>query len=131
MSSAEDIRAQRAIEAAGTGSQVDLAALEVLGDANAVENVDAVLSAEVAVTGTLVAATAGRLKAVSISSLAVVGDVVFRDGGAGGSVILTINSAAAIENQTLPIPAGGIAFATDLHVTFGATVATSVTVIHR
>ena len=53
------------------------------------------------------------------------GTAVFRDGGASGTVRMTINSANA---HSCLIPANGIKFGTDLHVTL--TGVTAITVFY-
>lgn len=65
-------------------------------------------------TDELVASQAGRLKGVLVRATGTAGTAVFDD---GGSTILTINTQAAVGNVMVPIPSGGVTFATDLGVT--------------
>lgn len=51
------------------------------------------------------------------------GTVTFRDGGSGGTVKLTINSAGA---HSMRIPANGILFNTDVHATLSGVTALTV-----
>jgi hypothetical protein len=74
-------------------------------------------SAAATATGTLVATQAGRLRGVYVRSAGTAGTAVFKDGGSTGTTILTINTPAAVGGVYHDIPGGGIAFATDLHVT--------------
>ena len=49
------------------------------------------------------------------------GDVIFRDGGASGTVVVQFNIGTGTHPVTLLIPGAGILFETDLHVTLPAT----------
>lgn len=77
---------------------------------------EAVKSASVTSTDTLVSG-AGRLRGVYVRAAGTAGTAVFKDGGSGGTEILTVNTPAAVGGHYLEIPGGGINFATDLHVT--------------
>jgi hypothetical protein len=44
------------------------------------------------------------------------GSVVFRDGGSGGTTIMTINTTANGETFSMVVPADGILFETDVYV---------------
>ena len=44
------------------------------------------------------------------------GSVVFKDGGSGGTTIMTINTSANGETFSMVIPADGIVFQTDVYV---------------
>jgi hypothetical protein len=44
------------------------------------------------------------------------GSVVFKDGGASGTTIMTINTSANGETFSVVIPANGILFQTDVYV---------------
>ena len=44
------------------------------------------------------------------------GSVVFKDGGASGTTVMTINTAANGETFSMVIPADGIVFQTDVYV---------------
>jgi hypothetical protein len=59
-----------------------------------------------------------RIKAVYGVSGAAAGSVVFRDGGASGPILMTMNSPAAAASGTfwLPMPGEGILVETDLYV---------------
>jgi hypothetical protein len=72
-------------------------------------------------TGTAVASRT-RVKGYQFLSGGTAGDIIFRDGGASGTVRLQFNIAAAPTNalSTL-IPGEGILFNTDVHVTLPAT----------
>jgi len=54
------------------------------------------------------------------------GDVIFRDGGSGGTIKLQFNIGTGTQPIVMPIPADGILFATDIHVTLPATAKTTV-----
>lgn len=69
---------------------------------------------------------AGRIRGVYALPAATAGTVVFKDGGSGGTTILTINTAASVAAPTYhEIPGDGIAFGTDLHVTVTTALATT------
>ena len=76
-----------------------------------------VLSAHTESTDTLVSGRV-RLKGYQVTCGGTGGDVVFRDGGASGTVRLTFNIpvTAAFAFSTV-IPGEGILFNTDVHVT--------------
>lgn len=76
-----------------------------------------VVSAAVTATGTVVASAAGRLRGLYIRTTGTEGTAVFRDGGASGTIILTLNTPAAEGHMNIDVPGGGIAFSTDLHAT--------------
>lgn len=84
---------------------------------NTVEN-EIVKAANATSTATLVASQAGRLRGVYFRPGAAAGSVVFRDDGASGTIILTLNTpdntGASVYSK---LPGGGISFGTDLHVT--------------
>ena len=44
------------------------------------------------------------------------GSVVFKDGGSGGTTVMTINTSANGETFSMVIPADGIVFQTDVYV---------------
>jgi len=60
-----------------------------------------------------------RIKAVYGVSGTSAGSVVFRDGGATGPVLMTVNTPTAANSGTfwLPLPGEGILAQTDLHAT--------------
>ena len=72
-------------------------------------------------TGTVVSSRT-RIKGYQFLSGGTAGDIVFRDGGASGTIRLQFNIAAAPTNalSTL-IPGEGILFNTDVHITLPAT----------
>ena len=45
------------------------------------------------------------------------GSVVFKDGGSGGTTVMTINTTANGETFSVVVPADGIVFQTDVYVT--------------
>lgn len=68
-------------------------------------------------TGTLVTG-AFYLKGVTFLSGGTAGDIIFRDGGAGGTVLVQFNIPANTNNSVpILIPAAGLLFETSLHVT--------------
>ena len=87
-----------------------------------------VFSAEATATGTLVTAAQGRLRGVWVEAGASAGTLIFKDGGAGGTIILTLDTPAGVNMAYMAIPGGGIAYGTDLHVTVSN--AAGVTVIY-
>jgi hypothetical protein len=71
-------------------------------------------------TGTL--ATGRRqLRGYHTISGGTAGDVIFRDGGASGAIVIQFNIGTGTQPVTLLIPGAGILFETDLHVTLPAT----------
>ena len=79
-----------------------------------------VLSAHVDATGTMVTGRY-RLKGYQCLSGGTAGDVIFRDGGASGSIRLQFNVPANTNNPFANlIPGEGILFYTDIHVTLPA-----------
>lgn len=66
-------------------------------------------------TGTLFDQRA-RIKGVVITGTAGVGSVIFRDGGAGGPVVLQLDLLANAEKD-ITVPGEGILCQTDVHVT--------------
>jgi hypothetical protein len=75
-----------------------------------------VKSAHAEATGTMVS-TRTRLKAYHCISGGTAGDVIFRDGGASGTIRLQFNIGTGTQPIALPIPGEGILFTTDVHVT--------------
>jgi hypothetical protein len=67
-------------------------------------------------TGTVVSGSY-YLKAYHCISGGTAGDIIFRDGGASGPIILQFNVGAGTQPITLVVPDAGILFETDLHVT--------------
>ena len=72
-------------------------------------------------TGTMYAG-ATNLAGYQLLSGGTAGDIIFRDGGAAGTIRLQVNIPATPTNpiSTL-IPGNGIRFTTDIHVTLPAT----------
>ena len=76
-----------------------------------------VKSAHAEATGIMVTGT-NYLKGAVFLSGGTAGDIVFRDGGASGSVITQFNIPANTNNTVaVNIPGAGILFTTNLHVT--------------
>lgn len=79
-----------------------------------------VLSAHVDATGTLVTGRY-RLKGYQCLSGGTAGDIIFRDGGASGTIRLQFNVPANTNNPFANlIPGEGILFYTNIHVTLPA-----------
>ena len=76
-------------------------------------------------TGTLVT---GRfqLRGYQTISGGTAGDVIYRDGGASGTIKLQFNIGTGLQPIGLSIPGDGILFTTDIHVTLPATAKTTV-----
>jgi len=79
-----------------------------------------VKAAHVEATGTVVSER-NRLKAYHCISGGTAGDVIFRDGGASGTIRLQFNIGTGTQPITLSVPGEGILFTTDIHVTLPAT----------
>ena len=76
-----------------------------------------VLSAHVEATGTAVSGRV-RVKGYQCLSGGTAGDIIFRDGGASGTIRLQFNIPANTNNPFANlIPGEGILFTTDVHVT--------------
>jgi len=59
-----------------------------------------------------------RVKAVYIVPTGTAGSVVFRDGGSGGAIVMTINTVASATQPTyMPFPGQGLVFVTNVHGT--------------
>ena len=71
-------------------------------------------------TGTVVSERV-RVKAYHCISGGTAGDVIFRDGGSGGTLLLQFNIGTGTQPITMPIPGEGILFRTNVHVTLPAT----------
>ena len=78
-----------------------------------------VKSAHVEATGTMVASRT-RLKGYQCISGGTAGDIIFRDGGASGTIRLRFNIGTGTQPIGLAIPGEGILFDTDIHVTLPA-----------
>jgi len=79
-----------------------------------------VKAAHVEATGTMVSGR-NRLKAYHCISGGTAGDVIFRDGGASGTIRLQFNIGTGTQPVVLSIPGEGVLFTTDIHVTLPAT----------
>jgi hypothetical protein len=79
-----------------------------------------VKAAHVEATGTVVSGR-NRLKAYHCISGGTAGDVIFRDGGASGTIRLQFNIGTGTQPVSLLIPGEGILFVTDIHVTLPGT----------
>lgn len=76
-----------------------------------------VLSSHVEATGTMVSGRV-RVKGYQCLSGGTAGDIIFRDGGASGTIRLQFNVPANTNNPFANlIPGEGILFVTDVHVT--------------
>jgi hypothetical protein len=76
-----------------------------------------VKSAHVEATGTAVSGRV-RLKGYQCLSGGTAGDIIFRDGGSGGTIRLQFNVPANTNNPFANlIPGEGILFDTDIHIT--------------
>lgn len=71
-------------------------------------------------TGTVVASRT-RLRAYHGISGGTAGDIIFRDGGASGTIKLQFNIGTGTQPVSLLIPGEGILFDTNIHVTLPAT----------
>jgi len=78
-----------------------------------------VKSAHVEATGTMVASRT-RLKGYQCISGGTAGDIIFRDGGASGTIRLRFNIGTGTQPIGLTIPGEGILFDTDIHITLPA-----------
>ena len=59
-----------------------------------------------------------RIKAVYIVPAASAGSVIFKDGGSGGTVVMTLNTVASATQPTyLLFPGEGVLFSTNVHGT--------------
>jgi hypothetical protein len=79
-----------------------------------------VLSSHVEATGTIVSGRV-RLKGYQCISGGTAGDIIFRDGGASGTIRLRFNIGTGTQPIGLSIPGEGILFDTDIHVTLPGT----------
>jgi len=75
-----------------------------------------VKSAHIEATGTLVSQRT-RLKGYQCISGGTAGDIIFRDGGASGTIRLQFNIGTGTQPIGLAIPGEGILFTTNIHVT--------------
>ena len=85
-----------------------------------------VFSAHAAATGTIYEGTTNLAGYQGLSG-GTAGSIVFRDGGSGGTVLLTLDVPANSNGPfTNLIPGNGIRFGTDIHVTLPAAAAITI-----
>lgn len=70
-------------------------------------------------TGTLVSGSF-YVKAYQCISGGTAGDIIFRDGGASGTILFQFNIGTGTQPVSLLLPGAGLLFETDLHVTLPA-----------
>jgi hypothetical protein len=75
-----------------------------------------VFAAHADATGTIYAG-ATNLAGYQLASGATAGEIVFRDGGSGGTVLLTVNITTNTAVIATLLPGNGISFKTNIHVT--------------
>jgi hypothetical protein len=76
-------------------------------------------------TGTMYSG-ATNLAGYQLASGGVAGEIVFRDGGASGTVRLRVNITVNTAVISTLIPGNGIRFTTDIHVTLPASAAVTI-----
>ncbi len=86
-----------------------------------------VSSAQAAASGELVGAPV-RVRGVYVRAAGTAGTLVLRDGGVTGTILLTINTPAAVGGHYHEIPGGGINFGTDCYAVL--TTADAVTIYY-
>ena len=75
-----------------------------------------IISKHLAASGEVVGTQAGRLRAIQWVNGAAAGTAIFKDGGASGTEIHRVNSAASVlTGGWTVLPGGGIPFTTDLY----------------
>jgi hypothetical protein len=79
-----------------------------------------VKAAHTEATGTMVSGR-NRLKGYHCISGGTAGDVIFRDGGSGGTLLLQFNIGTGTQPINMLIPGEGILFNTSIHVTLPGT----------
>jgi hypothetical protein len=85
-----------------------------------------VFSAHKDATGTIYAG-ATNLAGFQMLSGGTAGEIVFRDGGSGGTVLMRLNIPANTNNPvSMLIPGNGIRFTTDIHVTLPTSAAVTI-----
>ena len=75
-----------------------------------------VMTAVVSVTGTAYGART-RVRGLLVVPSGSAGSVVLKDGGSGGTTLMSIATAANGEPFSVVIPANGVLFETDVHAT--------------
>jgi hypothetical protein len=76
-------------------------------------------------TGTMYSG-ATNLAGYQLASGGVAGEIVFRDGGGSGTVMLRVNITTNTAVISTLIPGNGIRFTTDIHVTLPASAAVTI-----
>ena len=76
-------------------------------------------------TGTIYAG-ATNLAGYQLASGGVAGEIVFRDGGSGGTVLLRVNITVNTAVISTLLPGTGIRFTTNIHVTLPASSAVTI-----
>ena len=86
-----------------------------------------VLAVRVTATGDVVAART-RVRGLHFVNTATAGSIVLRDGGAGGAVLMQIDTPAVAGQTYMRLPGNGVLFGRTVHATL--TNVTSLTVFH-
>ena len=84
-----------------------------------------VFSAHRDATGTIYAG-ATNLAGYQLASGGTAGEIVFRDGGSGGTVLLRVNITVNTAVISTLLPGNGIRFTTDIHVTLPTAAAVTI-----
>jgi hypothetical protein len=88
-----------------------------------------VLAAHTETSGTTLVAGRARIKGYQCLSGGTAGDIIFRNGGASGPILLQFNVPANTNNPfSTTLPGDGILFNTNIYVTFPAS--TKVTIFY-
>ena len=84
-----------------------------------------VFTAHADATGTIYSG-ATNLAGYQLASGGVAGEIVFRDGGSGGTVLLRVNITVNTAVISTLLPGNGIRFTTNIHVTLPANAAVTI-----
>ena len=84
-----------------------------------------VFTAHADATGTIYSG-ATNLAGYQLASGGVAGEIVFRDGGSGGTVLLRVNITVNTAVISTLLPGNGIRFTTDIYVTLPASAAVTI-----
>jgi hypothetical protein len=84
-----------------------------------------VFAAHADATGTIYSG-ATNLAGYQLASGGVAGEIVFRDGGSGGTVLLRVNITVNTAVISTLLPGNGIRFTTDIYVTLPASAAVTI-----
>ena len=84
-----------------------------------------VFAAHADATGTIYAGAA-NLAGYQLASGGTAGEIIFRDGGSGGTVLLTVNITTNTAVISTLLPGNGIRFTTDIYVTLPASAAVTI-----